>query len=334
MKTLIIAEAGVNHNSNLDLAFQLVDAAVSVGADVVKFQTAIPEEVVTRFGTMAEYQILNTGTNESQLEMTRKIHLPMEDFIKIQKYCFKKKIVFVTTAFGLESLEFIRKLNLDFYKVPSGEITNLPYLRKIGAFKKPLILSSGMATLSEIEQALQVLESAGCPRNKVTVLQCTTEYPAPMRDVNLLAMRSIQEQLRVKIGYSDHTLGIEIPIAAVALGATIIEKHFTLDKSLPGPDHKASLTPSEFKRMVEGIRNIEEALGDGVKRLMPSEIGNRAVVRKSIVTSQPIKNGQFFTEENLTTKRPGTGVSPMEWDRIIGTKARRDFFEDELIDES
>jgi len=334
MKTLIIAEAGVNHNSNLDLAFQHVDAEVSVGADVVKFQTAIPEEVVTRFGTMAEYQILNTGTNESQLEMTRRIHLPMDDFINIQKYCFKKKIVFATTAFGLVSLEFIRKLNLDFYKVPSGEITNLPYLRKIGSFKKPLILSSGMATLNEIEQALQVLESAGCPRNMITVLHCTTDYPAPMRDVNLLAMKSIQEQLNVKIGYSDHTLGIEIPIAAVALGATVIEKHFTLDKSLPGPDHKASLIPSEFKSMVEGIRNIEEALGDGIKRLMPSEIGNRAVVRKSIVASQPIQNGQVFTEENLTTKRPGTGVSPMEWDRIIGAKARRDFFVDELIDES
>jgi N,N'-diacetyllegionaminate synthase len=334
MKTLIIAEAGVNHNSKLDLAFQLVDAAVSVGADVVKFQTAIPEEVVTRFGTMAEYQILNTGTNESQLEMTRRIHLPMDDFINIQKYCFKKKIVFATTAFGLVSLEFIRKLNLDFYKVPSGEITNLPYLRKIGSFKKPLILSSGMSTINEIEQALQVLETAGCPRNMITVLHCTTDYPALMRDVNLLAMKAIQEKLNVKIGYSDHTLGIEIPIAAVALGATVIEKHFTLDKSLPGPDHKASLIPSEFKSMVEGIRKIEEALGDGIKRLMPSEIGNRAVVRKSIVASQPIQNGQVFTEENLTTKRPGTGVSPMDWDRIIGSKARRDFFVDELIDES
>jgi N,N'-diacetyllegionaminate synthase len=334
MKTLIIAEAGVNHNANLDMAFQLVDAAVFAGADVVKFQTAIPEEVVTRFGTMAEYQILNTGRNESQLEMTRRIHLPMEDFIKIQMYCSKKNIAFATTAFGLVSLEFIKKMNLDFYKIPSGEITNLPYLRKIGAFKKPLILSSGMATLSEIEKAVQVLEAAGCPRRRITVLHCTTDYPAPMRDVNLLAMKSIQEQLNVRIGYSDHTLGIEVPIAAVALGATVIEKHFTLDRGLPGPDHKASLIPSELKSMVEGIRNIEEALGDGIKRLMPSEIGNREVVRKSIVTSQPIQNGQVFTEENLTTKRPGTGVSPMEWDRIIGTKAHRDFFVDELIDES
>lgn len=334
MKTLIIAEAGVNHNSNLDMAFQLVDAAVFAGADVVKFQTAIPEEVVTRFGTMAEYQILNTGRNESQLEMTRRIHLPMEDFIKIQMYCSKKNIAFATTAFGLVSLEFIKKMNLDFYKIPSGEITNLPYLRKIGAFKKPLILSSGMATLSEIEKAVQVLEAAGCPRSRITVLHCTTDYPAPMRDVNLLAMKSIQEQLNVRIGYSDHTLGIEVPIAAVALGATVIEKHFTLDRGLPGPDHKASLIPSELKSMVEGIRNIEEALGDGIKRLMPSEIGNREVVRKSIVTSQPVQNGQVFTEENLTTKRPGTGVSPMEWDRIIGTKAHRDFFVDELIDES
>jgi len=334
VKTLIIAEAGVNHNANLELAFQLVDAAVAAGADVVKFQTAKPEEVVTRFGTMADYQILNTGKNESQLEMTKKIHLPMEDFIEIQKYCFEKEIVFTTTAFGLVSLEFIRKMNLDFYKIPSGEITNLPYLRKIGGFNKPLVLSTGMSTISEIENALQVLEAAGSSRSEITVLHCTTEYPALIKDVNLLAMKAIHEQLKVRIGYSDHTLGIEIPIAAVALGATVIEKHFTMDRNLPGPDHKASLEPGELKSMVAAIRNIEEALGDGIKRLMPSEIGNRAIARKSIVTNQPISTGQVFTEDNLTTKRPGTGISPMEWDRIIGTKAHRDFFVDELIDES
>ena len=334
MKTLIIAEAGVNHNANLELAFQLVDAAITAGADVVKFQTAKPEEVVTRFGTMAKYQISNTGKNESQLEMTKKIHLPMEDFIEIQKYCLKKKIVFATTAFGLVSLEFIRMLNLDFYKIPSGEITNLPYLRKIGGFNKQMMLSTGMSTLIEIENAIQVLEASGSSRNKITILHCTTEYPAPMKDVNLLAMKAIQEQLKVRIGYSDHTLGIEIPIAAVALGATVIEKHFTMDRNLPGPDHKASVEPGELKAMVEAIRNIEVALGDGIKRPMPSEIDNLAIARKSIVTSQPISAGQVFTEDNLTTKRPGTGVSPMEWDRIIGTKAHRDFFVDELIDES
>ncbi len=334
MKTLIIAEAGVNHNANLELAFQLVDAAVAAGADVVKFQTAKPEEVVTRFGTMAEYQILNTGKNESQLEMTKKIHLPMENFFEIQKYCLKKNIVFATTAFGLVSLEFIRKLNLDFYKIPSGEITNLPYLRKVGGFNKPLILSTGMSTLIEVENAIKVLEASGTSRNKITILHCTTEYPAPMKDVNLLAMKAIQEHLKVGIGYSDHTLGIEIPIAAVALGATVIEKHFTMDRNLPGPDHKASLEPGELKAMVEAIRNIEVALGDGIKRLMPSETGNRAIARKSIVTSQAIIAGQTFTADNLTTKRPGTGVSPMEWDRIIGTTAHRDYFVDELIDET
>ena len=334
MKTLIIAEAGVNHNANLEMAFQLIDVAVAAGADVVKFQTAKPEEVVTRFGTMAEYQVLNTGKNESQLEMTKRIHLPMENFIEIQKYCLKKKIAFATAAFGLVSLEFIRKLNLDFYKIPSGEITNLPYLRKVGGFNKSLILSTGMSTLIEIEDAIQVLEASGCSRSKITVLHCTTEYPAPMKDVNLLAMKVIKEQLKVGIGYSDHTLGIEIPIAAVALGATVIEKHFTLDRNLPGPDHKASLEPGELKAMVDSIRNIEAALGDGIKRLMPSEVGNQAIARKSIVTSQAINAGQVFTEDNLTTKRPGTGVSPMEWDRIIGTKAHRDYFVDELIDEA
>jgi len=334
VKTLIIAEAGVNHNANLELAFQLVDAAVTAGADVVKFQTAKAEEVVTRFGAMAEYQIVNTGKNESQLEMTKKIHLPMEDFIEIQKYCLKKKIVFATTAFGLLSLEFIRRLNLDFYKIPSGEITNLPYLRKVGRFNKPIILSTGMSTLTEIADAIQVLEASGCSKTNITILHCTTEYPAPMKDVNLLAMKAIKEQLEVGIGYSDHTLGIEIPIAAVALGATVIEKHFTIDRNLPGPDHKASLEPGELKTMVDAIRNIEVALGDGIKRLMPSEIGNRSIARKSIVTSQAIIAGEIFTEDNLTTKRPGTGVSPMEWDRIIGTKAHRDYFVDELIDEA
>jgi N,N'-diacetyllegionaminate synthase len=332
--TLIIAEAGVNHNADLEMAFQLVDAAVMAGADVVKFQTAIPEEVVTRFGKMAEYQVINTGKDESQLEMTKKIHLPMENFIAIQKYCVKKEIVFATTAFGLASLEFIKKLNLNFYKVPSGEITNLPYLRKIGGFNKPLILSTGMSTLNEIENAIQALDASGCPRKNITVLHCTTEYPVPMKDVNLLAMKTIQEKLKVKIGYSDHTLGIEIPIAAVALGATVIEKHLTMDRNLPGPDHKASLEPNELKAMIEAIRNIEVALGDGIKRLMPSEVGNRAIARKSIVSRRDIRAGHVFTEDNLTTKRPGIGVSPMQWDRIIGTKAHRDFSVDELIDEA
>ena len=319
MNTLIIAEAGVKHNANLELAFQLVDAAVTAGADIVKFQTAKPEEVVTRFGTMAEYQILNTGKKESQLEMTKKIHLPMENFIEIQKYCLGKKIVFATTAFGLVSLEFIRKLNLDFYKIPSGEITNLPYLRKIGGFDKPIILSTGMSTLIEIENAIQVLEASGSSRKKITVLHCTTEYPAPMRDVNLLAMKVIKEQLKVGIGYSDHTLGIEIPIAAVALGATVIEKHLTLRRSDGGADGAFSMEPEEFAMLVKEGTSAFKALGNPEWSMQDSEKESRRL-RRSLYVVKDVKAGEIVTDENVRAIRPWGGCPPKLLEEMLGKK--------------
>jgi len=330
---LIIAEAGVNHNANLQLAYELIDVAIDAGADFVKFQTAIPEEVVSRSALMARYQIVNTGHEESQLEMTRKIHLKLEDFKTLREYC-QDKIGFMTTAFDLVSLEFIREMDLGIYKIPSGEITNLPYLRKIGSFNKEIILSTGMSTLEEVAQAVEVLCAAGAQRDMITILHCTTEYPTPFSDVNLGCLKTIRDFFQMKVGYSDHTLGCEVPFAAVALGASIIEKHFTLSRALPGPDHKASLEPSELKTMVTGIRRIELALGDGIKRLMPSEAGNLSIARKSIVAKQDIQMGEIFTSENLTTKRPGTGISPMLWDEIIGVKAARDYKSDDLIENS
>ena len=331
MKTLIIAEAGVNHNADLNLALRLVDVAVLAGADVVKFQTAVPEEVVTIHAKMAQYQIKNTSVEESQLAMTKRIHLPMEDFIIIKAYCVSKNIAFATTAFGPQSLAYIQTLDLPFYKIPSGEITNLPYLRTIGAFGKPIILSTGMASLGEIEAAIDELERVGMRRTGITVLHCTTEYPAPMGEVNLRAMGTIGAMFGTAVGYSDHTEGIEVAIAAVAMGATVIEKHFTLDRNLPGPDHQASLEPAELKSMVAAIRNIEVALGDGIKRLTPSEAQNKPIARKSLVASKAVKKGEVFNAQNITTKRPGTGISPMRWDEIIGRVAQRDFEIDELI---
>jgi N,N'-diacetyllegionaminate synthase len=327
----IIAVAGVNHNANLQLAFELIDVAIDAGADFVKFQTAIPEEVVSRSALMARYQIANTGLEETQLEMTKKIHLKLEDFKTLRDYC-QNKIGFMTTAFDLVSLQYIKELNLDIYKIPSGEITNLPYLRKIGSFGKEIILSTGMSTLEEVAQAVEVLCAAGAKRNMITILHCTTEYPAPYNDVNLACLKTMRDFFQMEIGYSDHTLGCEIPFAAVALGASIIEKHFTMSRSLPGPDHKASLEPDELKSMVAGIRRIELAAGDGVKRLMPSEAGNLSIARKSIVAKRDIYKGQVFTLENLTTKRPGTGISPMQWDEILGSKATRDYKLDDLIE--
>jgi N,N'-diacetyllegionaminate synthase len=332
MKTLIIAEAGVNHNADLEMAFRLVDVAVEAGADVVKFQTAVPEEVVTKHAKMAEYQIKNTNVEESQLAMTKRIHLPMEDFVSIKKYCDSKNIEFATTAFGPVSLDFIQGLDLPFYKIPSGEITNIPYLRTIGKFGKPIILSTGMANLGEIEAAIDELERAGTMRSVITVLHCTTEYPAPVNEVNLRAMQGIGKAFGTAVGYSDHTQGIEVAIAAVAMGATVIEKHFTLDRNLPGPDHKASLEPEELKAMVAAIRNVEAALGDGIKRPFPSEAKNKPIARKSLVASQAINAGEVFSAQNITTKRPGTGISPMRWDEIIGKTATRDFAADELIE--
>jgi N,N'-diacetyllegionaminate synthase len=334
VKILIIAEAGVNHNADLNLAKNLIDVAAQSGADFVKFQSLNAKRMVTETAPKAEYQLRSTDILESQHEMLLKLELSEAIHHQLIAHCNSVNIGFFSTGFDIDSVNMLARLGQELFKIPSGEITNLPYLRHIGKFGKKIILSTGMSDLETVEAAIQVLEQAGTNRSNIAVLHCTTAYPAPMSDVNLRAMITIKNNLNVAVGYSDHTLGIEIPIAAVALGATIIEKHFTLDRTLPGPDHKASLEPEELKSMVTAIRNIEIALGDGVKKLMPSEIGNRSIARKSIVANKNIFKGEFFTENNLTTKRPGTGISPMEWDRIIGTKAHRDFVIDELIDES
>lgn len=332
-KVIIIAEAGVNHNADINMAKQLIDAAAESGADYVKFQTAVPHLVVTKEGNMADYQIQNIGKKESQLEMTKKIHLPLSDFEYLAKYAQEKKIKFASTPFDLLSVDFLNKLNMDFFKIPSGEITNYPYLVKIAKIGIPIILSTGMATITEIKDAVKVLIDNGVSKDKITILHCNTEYPTPMEDVNLKAMLHIQRELGVSVGYSDHTLGIEVPIAAVALGATVIEKHFTLDKTLPGPDHKASLEPNELKAMVTAIRNIEKAIGgSGLKEVSASEEKNKPIARRSIVAATNIAKGDIFTEENLIVKRPGTGISPMLWNEVIGKKAKKDFQEDELIE--
>jgi len=328
----IIAEAGVNHNASLDRALQMVDHAILAGADAIKFQTAIPELVVTHFAEKAVYQQKATGTGESQLDMIRNLLLPMAAFRDISEYCSEKGIVFFSTAFDLISLDYLDKLGQPYHKIPSGEITNLPYLRYIGSLGKRIFLSTGMSTLGDIEAAIDVLEQVGRPRSDITVLHCTTEYPASNAEVNLRAMQSIQAAFGVSVGYSDHTKGIDVAIAAVAMGATVIEKHFTLDRTLPGPDHQASLEPEELKAMVVAIRNIEIALGDGIKRLTPSEARNRPIARRSIVASRTIKAGEVFSQQNITTKRPGTGISPMRWDELIGRIATRDFVADELIE--
>jgi N,N'-diacetyllegionaminate synthase len=330
-KTFIIAEVGVNHNANLDMANSLIDAAVSAGADAIKFQTAIPELVATSIAKKAAYQKITSGTEESQLEMIRRIHFPLDVYEGLKQRCDSRGILFFSSAFDLVSLAFLEKLGQTLHKVPSGEITNLPYLRAIGSYGRPVILSTGMATMDEIKDSIAVLENEGLQRKQITVLHCNTEYPTPMQDVNLLAMRSIAEAFDVAVGYSDHTDGIEVPIAAVALGACAIEKHLTLDRNLPGPDHKASLEPGEFLAMVSAIRNIEMALGDAVKRPSPSELFNRPIVRRSLVAARPIKFGEKFTSENVVAKRPGTGLSPMCWDEVIGRPAPCDFDADELI---
>lgn len=332
MKTLIIAEAGVNHNGDINQAKKLIDAAADAGVDYVKFQTFKANKLVIKTAKRAEYQDVNTGDKDSQYEMLKKLELSESMHIELINYCNSRSIKFLSTGFDLESLEYLNRLEIDLFKIPSGEITNLPYLRKISAFKKPVLLSTGMASLQEIKAALEILLSEGANKKDITILHCNTEYPTPMHDVNLKAMNAIAEALDVKIGYSDHTLGIEVPIAAVALGATVIEKHFTLDRNLPGPDHKASLEPGELKAMVAGIRNIEKAIsGSGVKEPSPSEMKNKSVVRKSIVASAEIKEGEIFTNDNLTVKRPGTGITPMNWDKIIGTRASKDYDLDEII---
>ena len=332
MKTLIIAEAGVNHNGDIALAKKLIAAAADAGADLVKFQTFIARNLVSKSAPKAEYQKNVTDPEESQQEMVRKLELSKENHLELIDECKRKGIGFFSTAFDLESVDLLEEFGFKLVKVPSGELTNLPYLRYLTRTGKPVLLSTGMANLGEIEAAINVIEQAGTPRAKITVLHCTTEYPTPMEDVNLRAMVNIGNALGVKVGYSDHTSGIEIPIAAVALGATVIEKHFTLDRNLPGPDHRASLEPDELKAMVAGIRNIERALGDGIKRPSPSELKNKPIARKSLVAATDIKAGELFSVENLATKRPGTGVSPMLWDEVIGRSAPRDFNEDELIE--
>lgn len=329
-KTLIIAEAGVNHNGKLELAKELVDAAKTAGADIIKFQTFISKNVVSRNAKKAEYQKKNQKNDESQLEMVQKLELSFSEFIELDHYCKHKGIEFMSTAFDFDSIDFLDGLEMDKWKIPSGEITNLPYLMKIASLKKPVILSTGMSTMEDIESAIKVLKDNGT--GELTVLHCTTEYPTPFEDVNLKAMNTIKDTFGVKIGYSDHTKGIEVPIAAVALGATVIEKHFTLDRNMEGPDHKASLEPDELKAMVDSIRHIELALGNGMKQPAESEKKNMAIARKSIIASKDIKAGEFFTEENLTVKRPGDGISPMRWFEVIGKTATRDFEEDELIE--
>jgi N-acetylneuraminate synthase len=331
-KTLIIAEAGVNHNGSLDLAKKLVDAAAEAGVDYVKFQTFNTKKLASKNARKADYQNKNTNdTNDSQQAMLKKLELSHEDHYELIDYCKKKGILFFSTAFDLESLEFLQSLKLGLWKIPSGEITNYPYLKKIAQTNDPIILSTGMSDMSDICNAVEVLIKNGSSRDKITVLHCNTEYPTPMADVNLKAMDYIAEELGVKIGYSDHTKGIEIPIAAVALGATIIEKHFTLDRNMEGPDHKASLEPHELKEMVSAIRNVEQALGERNKIVTPSEQKNIAIARKSIVAARDIAEGEVFTEENLAVKRPGTGISPMEWENVIGKTAKQDFLEDDLI---
>ena len=332
-KVIIIAEAGVNHNGDIELAKKLVDVAVEAGVDYVKFQTFKSESLVSKFAKKAAYQIENTqDAIESQLQMLKKLELSNSQHFELVQYCNNKNISFFSTAFDLESLSFLKELGLNIVKIPSGEITNLPYLRKAAELFKEVIISTGMSSMVEIEEALDVFLQAGIKKNDITILHCNTEYPTPMSDVNLNAMLTIQKMLGVKVGYSDHTMGIEVPIAAVAMGGTMIEKHFTLDRSLPGPDQLASLEPDELKNMVHSIRNIEKAIGGtGIKEPSESEIKNISIARKSIVAKTSIQKGDRFTEFNITTKRPGMGLSPMKWDEVIGKVACQDFDEDELI---
>ena len=329
---LIIGEAGVNHNGDLNIARKLIDVAVEAGVDMVKFQTFITEEGITGNAEKAKYQLSTTDKKETQFEMLKKLELDREAHEELIRHCNHKGIRFLSTAFDHPSIDLLNELNIPLYKVPSGEITNLPYLRHIGRMGKPVILSTGMATLKEVEDAINVLRESGTPKGEITVLHCNTSYPTPMEDVNLKGMLTIRDELEVKVGYSDHTLGIEIPIASVAMGASVIEKHFTLDRGMEGPDHKASLDPCELKAMVNAIRNIENALGDGVKRPSSSEMKNKSMARKSIVAARDILKGEIFTKEDLVVKRPGTGISPMKWDEIIGTIAQRDFSKDEAIE--
>ena len=331
MSIRIIAEAGVNHNGDMKLAKQMVDKAKEAGADYVKFQTFQPEKLVSKYADKAEYQKKTTGSEESQLEMLKKLALSQDDFRELKDYCNQVGIGFLSTPFDMESIDFLNDLQMDFWKIASGEITNLPYLIKIAKTGKPIVLSTGMCQMEEVEEALKWLKESGA--GDITLLHCNTQYPTPMEDVNLYAMQSLKRQFHLPTGYSDHTVGIEVPIAAVTLGAVVIEKHFTLDKTMEGPDQAASLSPEELTAMVRAIRNIENALGSGEKGVTPSEMANRAVARKSIVAAGNIRKGDIFRESNLAIKRPGDGISPMRWFDVLGKAAKRDYSEDELIAE-
>ncbi len=332
MTVLVIAEAGVNHDGELTTALRLVDAATSCGADIVKFQTFTADRLATPDADKAEYQKAATSTKETQFEMLRKLELSHNDHLVIIERCQERGIGFLSTGFDIESVNMLMGLEIDRIKIPSGEITNLSYLRHIGGLGRPIILSTGMADLEEVRSALDVLLSAGIPKEDVTVLHCTTEYPAPMCDVNLQAMVTMRDAFGVNVGYSDHTMGHEVAVAAVALGACVIEKHLTLDRTAAGPDHAASLEPADFAEMVRAIRNIEIALGNGIKTPQPSEIDNMAVARKSLVAAVAIREGDQFTSVNITAKRPGSGLSPMLWDDVLGRKATRDFAPNEMIE--
>ncbi len=330
-KVFIIAEAGVNHNGSLDIAKRLIYAAADAGADAVKFQTFKAERIVSIHAPKAEYQKLTTGEKGSQFKMIKDLEMDCKSHKELIRQSRKRGIMFLSSPFDFESIDLLDKLRLNIFKIPSGEITNLPYLRKIGRLNKKVLLSTGMADLGEIEDAINVLIDAGTDREDITVLHCSTEYPASYEDVNLLAMLTIKDAFKVSVGYSDHTQGIELPVAAAAIGAEVIEKHLTLDRRMKGPDHKASLEPDEFARMIKAVRNIEKAFGNGIKKPSKSEFKNIPIVRKSIVAKRPINKGEIFTEENTTVKRPGTGISPMRWNDIIGTEAPKDYKEDELL---
>lgn len=329
-KVFVIAEAGVNHNGNLEVAKKLIDAAAEAGADAVKFQTFKAEKLVCKNVAKADYQKETTDQSESQFEMLKKLELTEEMHTQLIAYCKEKGILFLSTPFDVDSVDYLVGLGMEIMKIPSGEITNYPYLRKVAQTGKKVILSTGMSDIEDVKDAVAVLKEYGS--KDIIVLHCNTEYPTPYTDVNLKAMQTIHDELGVEVGYSDHTRGIEIPIAAVAMGARVIEKHFTLDKTMEGPDHKASLEPNELKAMVSAIRNVEEALGNGIKEPSISEKKNIAIARKSIVAKCRIEKGQVYTEENLTAKRPGTGISPMRWNDIIGTVAQKSYNEDELIE--
>jgi len=330
-KVFVIAEAGVNHNGDIEVAKNLIDVAADSRADAVKFQTFVAQKLVTRQSMLAPYQA-DPASPKGQLSLLEKLELSYEDHVSLMDYCRAKGIEFLSTPFDLHSLSLLERLGMSTIKIPSGEITNLPLLRALGRGDKKIILSTGMSTMQEIKQALHVLYSSGVEQEKTTVLHANTAYPTPACDVNLFAMKSMKDELNIAVGYSDHTLGIGVSIAAVALGATVIEKHFTLSRAMKGPDHKASLEPGELKLMVKEIRNVEQCLGSSVKSPTPSEQENISVVRKSIVASRPILKGELLNDHNLTTKRPGTGISPMNWDSVRGTRAIRNFAEDDLIE--